>query len=168
MYEANACHAASAFTGTTALGRSQTPYRSTLLVQDIMAWMCPECHLLRALNPAGSHFNSWCAWRRSPHVTTLRERLAVDGQPIAPAAFAALVQGAAEDVAAAQREDARLSHFEALTALALRHFQQQQARLKWHHMVPTSTVACVCPMYLPPYHPDTYVWRLGCCNELSC
>ncbi len=66
--------------------------------------------------------------RRSPHVTTLRERLAVNGQPIAPAAFAALVQGAAEDVAAAQREDARLSHFEALTALALRHFQQQQAR----------------------------------------
>jgi len=86
--------------------------------------------------------------RRSPHVTTLRERLAVNGQPIAPAAFAALVQGAAEDVAAAQREDARLSHFEALTALALRHFQQQQARLNgstwspprpWH-----ACVSCAC------------------------
>jgi hypothetical protein len=62
------------------------------------------------LNPADSHFNSWCALRRSPHVTTLRERLAVDGQPIAPAAFATLVQGAAEDATAAQREDAGLSH----------------------------------------------------------
>jgi len=48
VYEANACHAASAYAGTTALGRSQTPYRSTLLVQDIMAWMYPEFHLLRA------------------------------------------------------------------------------------------------------------------------
>ncbi len=69
-----------------------------------------------------------CPWWRSPHVTTLRERVAVNGLPIALPAFDALVHGAAEDILAVQREEAGLSHFEVMTALALQHFQQEQAR----------------------------------------
>lgn len=63
---------------------------------------------------------------RSPHVATLRERISVDGRSIAQPAFDALVEGAAEDIAAVRRDEAALSHFEAVTALALRHFQQEQ------------------------------------------
>ena len=63
---------------------------------------------------------------RSPHITMLRERISVDGRPVAQPAFDALVEGAAEDIAALQREEAALSHFEAMTALALRHFQGEQ------------------------------------------
>ncbi|KAK9844056.1 hypothetical protein WJX81_003088 [Elliptochloris bilobata] len=62
----------------------------------------------------------------SPHVITLRERISVNSLPISLSAFDALVGGAAEDIGAVQQEEAALSHFEAMTALALRHFQQEQ------------------------------------------
>lgn len=65
----------------------------------------------------------------SPHVTTLRERIAVNGQPISEAAFDALI--AAQQPLldrAREAEGGALSHFEVLTALAYRHFQDAQVR----------------------------------------
>ena len=70
------------------------------------------------------------AFFRSPHITTLRERISIDGRPIAQPAFDALVEGAAEDIAAVRRDEAALSHFEAMTALALRHFKHEQVHTR--------------------------------------
>jgi folylpolyglutamate synthase/dihydrofolate synthase len=59
----------------------------------------------------------------SPHVTTLRERVRVGGVPISRADLDALAARAAPALAAAAAEEAgALSTFEAMTALALRHF----------------------------------------------
>ncbi len=64
----------------------------------------------------------------SPHISILRERIAVDGSPIPAEAFEGLVRGKEGLLQAAnQRERGQLSHFEALTALALSHYAQQQA-----------------------------------------
>ena len=64
----------------------------------------------------------------SPHISSLRERIAVGGQAIPAGEFEGLVRGGEGALAAAsRREGGRLSHFEAVTALALRHFAQQQA-----------------------------------------
>ena len=70
------------------------------------------------------------AFFRSPHITTLRERISTDGRPIAQPAFDALVEGAAEDIAAVRRDEAALSHFEAMTALALHHFKHEQVHTR--------------------------------------
>ena len=65
----------------------------------------------------------------SPHVTVLRERIAVNGQPISEAAFDALIAEQQPALEAAKgREGGALSHFEILTALAYRHFQDVQVR----------------------------------------
>lgn len=63
----------------------------------------------------------------SPHIRSFHERIAVGGVPIPPADLDALVTrhaGAIE--AAARREAGALSHFEIVTALAYKHFQEQQ------------------------------------------
>ena len=65
--------------------------------------------------------------RRSPHVRSLSERVAVGGVPISDADFDGLAAPHAGAVEAAQaREGGALSHFEILTALAFKHFQEQQ------------------------------------------
>ena len=61
----------------------------------------------------------------SPHVTCLRERIAVDGEPITEAAFDKLVQEQEHALEMAEGdEQGLLSHFEVVTALAYRHFQE--------------------------------------------
>jgi len=78
----------------------------------------------------------------SPHISDLRERIAVGGQPIPAGAFEGLVRGREGALLAAnRREGGRLSHFEAMTALALCHFDQQQAG------------GLPCPPVLPPPPP---------------
>jgi len=65
--------------------------------------------------------------RCSPHIRSFHERMAVGGAPIPGAELDALVArhaGAIE--AAAEREGGALSHFEIVTALAFKHFQEQQ------------------------------------------
>ncbi|PSC74504.1 dihydrofolate synthetase [Micractinium conductrix] len=64
----------------------------------------------------------------SPHIRSLHERLAVGGAPIAPAELDALVARHAGAVEAAAQRDGggALSHFEILTALAYKLFQEQQ------------------------------------------
>ena len=74
----------------------------------------------------------------SPHITTLRERISVDGRPITQPAFDALVEGSAEDITAVRRDEAALSHFEAMTALALRHFKDEQVHKREHSPEPKS------------------------------
>ena len=69
----------------------------------------------------------------SPHITALNERISVCGTPISDAAFDDLVarHGPAIE-AAVEREAAAgqaLSHFEIVTALAFKHFQEQQVGL---------------------------------------
>jgi folylpolyglutamate synthase/dihydropteroate synthase len=64
----------------------------------------------------------------SPHIVHLRERIAVGMEPIPEGTFEGLVRGnEAVLLEANRREQGRLSHFEALTALAICHFAQQQA-----------------------------------------
>lgn len=63
----------------------------------------------------------------SPHLVSLHERIAVGGSPIAPAALDALVAAHGPAVeAAAAAEGGALSHFEILTALAFRHFADEE------------------------------------------
>ena len=66
----------------------------------------------------------------SPHLHTIRERIQVDGEPISAAAFAetvAALQPAIAEVNAlmALTSGGRITTFEALTALAFRHFAEQ-------------------------------------------
>ena len=60
----------------------------------------------------------------SPHLHTLRERIQVDGEPISEAAFAEGTAALRPAVAAVNAREVwgRISTFEALTALAFRHF----------------------------------------------
>lgn len=63
----------------------------------------------------------------SPHIRSIHERIAVGGAPIPPAELDDLVArhaGAIE--AAALRESGALSHFEIVTALAYKRFQERQ------------------------------------------
>ncbi|CAL8468705.1 g8245 [Coccomyxa elongata] len=63
----------------------------------------------------------------SPHVTTLRERISINGQPIPEASFNALIRKVETKLVRAREEDeGALSHFEVMTALAFTHFQDQQ------------------------------------------
>jgi folylpolyglutamate synthase/dihydropteroate synthase len=60
-------------------------------------------------------------------VTTLRERIAVNSQPISEHAFNALVSQQEASLTSAQEEEGgAVSHFEAMTALAYKYFQEQQ------------------------------------------
>jgi len=52
----------------------------------------------------------------SPHLQEVKERIAVNGRPISPAALD-------REAAALRREDIGFTYFEALTVIALRHFQ---------------------------------------------
>jgi dihydrofolate synthase/folylpolyglutamate synthase len=66
----------------------------------------------------------------SPHLHNVRERIAVDGQPIGEDEFARLTEALAPQVAA-ENEDGRfgqLTTFELLTALALLHFQDRDVQ----------------------------------------
>jgi len=66
----------------------------------------------------------------SPHLHSVRERIAVDGQPIGEDEFAHLTEALALQVAV-ENEDGRfgqLTTFELLTALALLYFQDRDAR----------------------------------------
>ncbi|GAF76579.1 unnamed protein product, partial [marine sediment metagenome] len=66
----------------------------------------------------------------SPHLHNVRERIAVDGQPIGEDDFARLIEVLAPQVAA-ENEDGRfgqLTTFELLTALAFLYFQDRDAR----------------------------------------
>ncbi|KAL4858271.1 Dihydrofolate synthetase [Chlorella vulgaris] len=63
----------------------------------------------------------------SPHIQSFNERIAVGGSPISAAALDALVAAHGDTVEAAHsREAGALSHFEIVTALAFKHFQEQQ------------------------------------------
>lgn len=73
-----------------------------------------------ALRAAGYHIGE----TPKPHLVTYRERIVVDGRPIAAADFARLVD---EAIAAADRISRRLgppTEFELLTAMMFRHFAQ--------------------------------------------
>jgi dihydrofolate synthase/folylpolyglutamate synthase len=59
----------------------------------------------------------------SPHLTSVAERICIDGEPLAPAAFLAAWDDVAPYVAMVdEREAARLSFFEVLTAMAFAAF----------------------------------------------
>ena len=64
----------------------------------------------------------------SPHVVTLQERISVGTEPISTEDFDNLV-GQQEQTLLQRRgqEASALSHFEVMTALAYKHFQQQEA-----------------------------------------
>ena len=63
----------------------------------------------------------------SPHIRSFNERIAVDGGPIPASQLDSLAQRHAGAVEAAQaREAGALSHFEIVTALAYKHFQERQ------------------------------------------
>ena len=65
----------------------------------------------------------------SPHIRTIRERIAIDGEKISEADYAGL---AAQDSAVMQQvltgSFGSLSHFELLTALAFKYFQRNKVR----------------------------------------
>ncbi|GAQ85892.1 Mur ligase family protein [Klebsormidium nitens] len=60
----------------------------------------------------------------SPHFLTVRERITIDGVPISPEAFAALV-AAHRSVLDEMRDLEGVTHFEVLTALAFKHFEEE-------------------------------------------
>lgn len=65
----------------------------------------------------------------SPHVTTLRERIAINRSAIAEDEFNALVQRQMTALESAQQlEGGVISHFEAMVALAYKQFQEQLVR----------------------------------------
>jgi len=65
----------------------------------------------------------------SPHIRTIRERIAINREQISEADYAGL---AAQDSAVMQQALAgsfgSLSHFEVLTALAFKHFQRNKVQ----------------------------------------
>ncbi len=68
----------------------------------------------------------------SPHLHTLRERIQLDGQPIAQEALAAIVERVGPAVEATHGDSTygRLTTFEVLTAVAFLHFKEQGARFQ--------------------------------------
>lgn len=63
----------------------------------------------------------------SPHLLTLRERISIDGRPIASTDFDGLASAGVSAAQAALGDNySNVTHFEMVTALALRHFQQQK------------------------------------------
>lgn len=72
----------------------------------------------------------------SPHVTTFCERVQVDGHPIPADQWqATMAQHASAIQRAAQEAQGALSHFEVVTALALRHFRDEQVCRGPHYTV---------------------------------
>ena len=66
----------------------------------------------------------------SPHLHSLTERIAINGEPISREAFDGLAQGNRTHLEQAQTDsNGALTHFEALTALAFKHFQEQGVQL---------------------------------------
>jgi len=64
----------------------------------------------------------------SPHVVTLRERISVGTEPISIEDFDNLVRQQEQTLLQCREQQAfALSHFEVMTALAYKHFQQQEA-----------------------------------------
>ena len=64
---------------------------------------------------------------RSPHVTSVTERIAVGGAPIPQTDFDRLVQTHSHAVQHVQRDSGgALSYFEALTGLACKFFEEQK------------------------------------------
>ena len=64
----------------------------------------------------------------SPHVLTLRERISIGSEPISSADFDDLVRQQEQTLLQCREQEASaLSHFEVVTALAFKHFQQQKA-----------------------------------------
>lgn len=64
----------------------------------------------------------------SPHILTLRERISIGGELISAAEFDDLVRQQEQTLLQCREQEASaLSHFEVMTALAYKHFQQQQA-----------------------------------------
>ena len=69
----------------------------------------------------------------SPHVSSIRERIAINAQPVSQAAFDALGEQHGFVVKSVQSEvNATLTHFEVLTALAMQHFQDTQVSSSRH------------------------------------
>jgi folylpolyglutamate synthase/dihydropteroate synthase len=67
---------------------------------------------------------------RSPHVASFNERIAINGAPIAPSALDGLVGRHRAAIEEAQGEEGgALTHFEVTTALAYKHFQEQEVGL---------------------------------------
>ena len=63
----------------------------------------------------------------SPHVAAFNERIAVNGLPIATPALEDLIDRHRHRIEAAQSEEAgALTHFEVVTALAYKHFQEEE------------------------------------------
>jgi hypothetical protein len=109
---------------------------------------CPEHALTQPMYPAAAwaapdatnYTAPWCfshaALRLppaacSPHIRSFNERIAVDGAPIPASQLDSLAERHAGTVEAAQaREAGALSHFEIVTALAYKHFQEQQVGSK--------------------------------------
>ncbi len=76
----------------------------------------------------------------SPHVTTLRERISIDGKAISEASFDGLIsKSEAGLVRARDEEGSALSHFEVMTALAFKYFQDQQVMLSAMQYSPSLT-----------------------------
>lgn len=62
----------------------------------------------------------------SPHITTLHERITVNGASIPEEVLEGLVERYGSAVQAQQtQQGGKLTHFEVLTALALKHFQEE-------------------------------------------
>lgn len=81
------------------------------------------CH--QRLTSACSSSDAAC----SPHIRSFHERIAVGSSPISAASLDALLAAHGGTVEAAHsREASALSHFEIVTALAFKHFQEQQVR----------------------------------------
>jgi dihydrofolate synthase / folylpolyglutamate synthase len=83
------------------------------------------CHLLAAIfqaagYPVGLH--------SKPHLATVRERLLLDGLPITPGDFGALLQDASPRLQAADWPEGRPTWFELVVALAFTWFAARQAR----------------------------------------
>lgn len=82
----------------------------------------------------------------SPHLLSLRERISINGQPIACRDFDELVSSGLE---AAGASLGGVSHFEVMTALALRQFQQQKVGCCTSH-----------PLVLARWHAPAFA--IGC------
>ena len=65
----------------------------------------------------------------SPHLHSIEERIQINGKPIDTKAFDDLAEDNKAHLEKAQQDsNGALTHFEALTALAFKHFQKQGVR----------------------------------------
>lgn len=67
---------------------------------------------------------------RSPHLHSIEERITINGEPISTKALDELAEDNKIHLEKAQKDsNGALTHFEALTALAFKHFQEQKVCL---------------------------------------